>query len=64
MKYIRNFIIHLLGGVTLEESMKSDNNSFDIAVYSTLEELKSFAVRKDDRGELYHHICSELKKLI
>lgn len=28
MKYIRNFIIHLLGGVTLEESMESDNNSF------------------------------------
>ena len=64
MKYIRNFIIHLLGGVTLEESMESDNNSFDIAVYSTLEKLKLFAVRKDDKGELYHHICSELKKLI
>ena len=64
MKYIRNFIIHLLGGVTLEESMESGNNSFYIAVYSTLEELKSFAVRKDDRGELYHHICSELNKLI
>lgn len=35
-----------------------------MGVYSTLEELKSFAVRKDDRGELYHPICSEFKKLI
>ena len=64
MKYIRNFIIHLLGGVTLEESMESDNNSFYMGVYSTLEDLKSIAVRKDDRGELYHHICSELMKLM
>jgi hypothetical protein len=64
MKYIRNFIIHLLGGVTLEESMESYNNSFYTGVYSTLEKLKLFAVRKDDRAELYHHICSELKKLI
>ena len=64
MKYIRNFIIHLLGGVTLEESMESDNNSFYMGVYLTLEKLISFAVRKDDRGELYHHICSEFKKLI
>ena len=64
MKYIRNYIFHLLGGVTLEESMESDDNSFYMGVYSTLEYLKSFAVRKDDRGELYHHICSKLKKLI
>lgn len=64
MEYIRKFIIHLLGRVTLDESMESDNNSFDLGAYSTLEELKSFAVRKDDKGELYHRICSELKKLI
>jgi hypothetical protein len=64
MKYTRNFIIHLLGGVTLEESLEWDNNSFAIGVFATLEKLKLFAVRKDDRGELYHHICSELKKLI
>lgn len=64
MEKTKRYIIHLLGDVTLEESMESDNNSFDIGVYSTLEKLKSFAVRKDDKGELYHHICNELKKLI
>lgn len=35
-----------------------------MSIYIMLGRLKLFAEIKNDRGELYHHICSEFKKLI
>lgn len=64
MEYIRKFIIHLLGGFTLEENLENEKKSAEMSIYIMLGRLKLFAEGKDDRGELYHRICSELKKLI
>lgn len=64
MEYIRKFIIHLLGGFTLEENLENNKKSAEMSIYIMLGRLKLFAELKNDRGELYHHICSEFKKLI
>ena len=40
MKRIKTFIIHALGGVTVEESKRSNANSYDIGCFCTLSSLK------------------------
>lgn len=43
IKKIQSYLIHLLGGITVEESQESDFNSFTIGAYCSLSRLRSHA---------------------
>lgn len=45
---MREYLIHLLGGMTVEESMESDKNSYEIGVFSMLLRFEMFAKRNKD----------------
>ncbi len=44
MKKIKNWFIHLLGGVTLEESRESDMNSFYLGRFSCIKSVRHKAI--------------------
>lgn len=62
-------IIHLLGGVTIEESKESDKNSFAIGQWTALLEAKSFAesingAASDDWCKaVYNHLCERIERI-
>lgn len=43
LKTVQAFLIHLFGGLTVEESNMSDYNSFSIGAYRALITLKDYA---------------------
>lgn len=43
LQKFQSFLIHLLGGVTIEESQQSDYNSFTLGAYRTLTLLQDYA---------------------
>lgn len=43
MKLIKTLIIHMLGGLTIEESVESDGNCFDLGFYRAFVEIKKHA---------------------
>lgn len=62
MKKIKAFIIHLLGGLTVEESRESDSNSFDIGRFRAYMEMRTIAEERygqDWRDEMWQAIIKE-----
>lgn len=68
MKKIKEKIIHLFGGVTIEESKESDTNSFHMGWLSALSDAKAYAksingTPADDWCKLmYKHIADGIKE--
>lgn len=66
MKKFKTWIIHLLGGVTVEESQESDKKSAYFGAYTTMYVIKKYADRQygkpaDEWCELvYKQICRQL----
>lgn len=66
---LKQFLIHLLGGVTPQESQDSDTNSFMIGQWSALHEAKTFAeslngIPADDWCKaVYNHFCARIAEV-
>lgn len=66
-KKFKTWLIHLLGGVTQEESIVSDHNSYDMGVLTNLYHLRSYAERMNGMQaeewcrRMYDHIINCIK---
>lgn len=66
---LKQFLIHLLGGLTIEESQDSDTNSFVIGQWLALHEAKTFAeslngIPADDWCKtVYNHLCARIEEV-
>ena len=66
MKKFKTWLIHLLGGVTVSESMESDKNSAHLGAYTALYLIKGYAEflngkPADEWSKLvYEQICRQL----
>lgn len=45
IKKFKTWLIHRLGGMTGQESIESDHNSYDLGVYTTVIAARTFAHR-------------------
>lgn len=66
MNKIKEFIIHMLGGLTIDESVKSDSNCFDMGYFKAYYNIKAYAdslygLPADEWCEkMYEHIEEKL----
>ena len=59
IKKFKSWIIHRLGGVTINEIEQKDSNSFDMGIYVTLSErLCPQSERATSRRVVPTHVCS------
>lgn len=69
MKKVREFIIHMLGGVTIEESVDSANHSHDIGRFGILHAIRKKASElygipaEEWCEEMYKYIDTEYRKV-
>lgn len=68
-KKIKTWLIHLLGGVTVSESQKSDYNSACIGRYAALRDIKDYADSLNGKPAdewcklMYECICEQLESV-
>lgn len=66
---IKQKLINLIGGLTVEESQDSDTNSFMMGQWAALHEAKTFAeslngIAADDWCKtVYNHLCARIKEV-
>lgn len=60
MEKIKDFIIHLFGGMTRKESKESNYNSFEIGKFSAFCQAKRFGDDNNINNPLYDYICQKL----
>ena len=66
---LKQKLIHLLGGMTVEESQDSDTNSFVMGQWAALHEAKTFAeslngITADDWCKaVYNHLCARISEV-
>lgn len=69
MKRIKEYLIHLLGGVTQEESVRSDCNSYNIGIYLAYIRTRMFADRMNGVSadewckRMYAHLCECIEQI-
>lgn len=69
IKKFKSWIIHRLGGVTINEIEQKDSNSFDMGTYVTLESLRDYARSLNGLSadewcrRMYAHIDDSIKQL-
>ena len=69
MKKLKTWLIHLLGGMTVSESMESDKNSAYLGAYTALSLIKGYAESLNGKPAdewcklVYEQICRQLESV-